>query len=37
MIVPPCDVEMAEETGIPYRKLINRYLRDCVVSKEYRL
>jgi uncharacterized protein (DUF4415 family) len=24
---------MAEETGIPYQKLINLYLRDCVISE----
>lgn len=25
---------MAEETGIPYQKLINLYLRDCVESNK---
>jgi predicted DNA binding CopG/RHH family protein len=24
--------QLAEETGIPYQKLINLYLRDCVLS-----
>jgi uncharacterized protein (DUF4415 family) len=24
---------LAEETGIPYRSLINLYLRDCVASQ----
>ena len=24
---------LAEETGIPYQKLINLYLRDCVVNQ----
>lgn len=26
--------ELAEETGIPYQKLIHLYLRDCVASKK---
>lgn len=25
---------MSEETGIPYQKLMNLYLRDCVESKK---
>ena len=25
---------LAEETGIPYRGLINMYLRDCAASKK---
>ena len=25
--------EMAADTGIPYQRLINLYLRDCVTSK----
>ena len=26
--------ELAKETGIPYQKLINMYLRSCVVEKK---
>lgn len=26
--------ELAEETGIPYQKLIHLYLRDCVASRK---